>query len=76
MLDLKYNESNTQLWSIPDGATELIEIIEALSLFMANEANNTTMKTPMTMYSKKTKQNGALTTILLFTQHWVFLLIK
>ena len=55
-LDKKDHESITQNWSIPEGLYELTENEEALSPFITITVYATTMRTIMTINSKKKQE--------------------
>ena len=50
---MKNHESNAQYWSIPEGAYDILDVFQGHRLCKTVEADKTTGKTLMNLYSKK-----------------------
>ena len=53
IINIKYQESKTQFWSVPGRAYKIIEIHEVLPHFITVDIYNPLMKTNMTLCSRK-----------------------
>ena len=75
-LDIKYQESNTQNWMIPERTNEISELPEALSHFITIEVDKTTRKKTRTIYAEKHNLKVKFDNNSFFKTLYVFLFIR